>query len=220
MSVLVVASEMGCPSQVADPRSLPWFIDRAPVEEALRLRETGKANEVVVMSVGDLKARILLRLALGMGADRAVVVQIEDGPSLEETSRLVTAVAAREHPDLILLGVSAGKSLVGMSSGLGCGSIKLAVSKLAQNACRYPTLIEIRKATAKRWDIITVAELRLLDKSRSIPHTLGVTKKLVPSEYIESPAMDEILEDARIRIAKLNSLPLDRVKLEARFLPD
>ena len=81
MSVLVVASEMGCPSQVADPRSSPWFIDRAPVEEALRLRESGKANEVVVMSVGDLKARILLRLALGMGADRAVVVQIEDGPS-------------------------------------------------------------------------------------------------------------------------------------------
>ena len=99
MSVLVVASEMGCPSQVADPRSSPWFIDRAPVEEALRLRESGKADEVVVMSVGDLKARILLRLALGMGADRAVVVPIEDEPSVEETSRLVTAVAAREHPD-------------------------------------------------------------------------------------------------------------------------
>jgi hypothetical protein len=97
------------------------------------------------------------------------------------------------------------------------------VSKLAQNACRYPTLIEIRKATDKRWDIITAAELRLLDKSRSIPHTLGVTRKSMPfenAEYIESHTIDEILEEARFRIAKLNCLPLDRVKLEARFLAD
>jgi electron transfer flavoprotein alpha/beta subunit len=223
MSVLVVASEMGCPSQVAYPWSSPWFIDRAPVEEALRLRESGKADEVVVMSVGDLKARILLRLALGMGADRAVVVEIEDGPSLEETSRLVTAVAAREHPDRILLGASAGEALARISSGSGRGSTTLTVSKLAQNACRYPTLIEIRKATDKRWDIITAAELRLLDKSRSIPHTLGVTRKSMPfenAEYIESHTIDEILEEARFRIAKLNCLPLDRVKLEARFLAD
>ena len=223
MSVLVVASEMGCPSQVADARSSPWFIDRAPVEEALRLRESGKADEVVVMSVGDLKARILLRLALGMGADRAVVVQIEDGPSAEETSRLVTAVAAREHPDLILVGVSAGEALAKISSGLGCGSTTLTVSKLAQSACRYPTLIEIRKATDKRWDIITVAELRLSDRSRSNPHTSGVTKEFMPFENpedIESRTIDEILEDARIRIAKLNGLPLHRVKLEARFLAD
>jgi electron transfer flavoprotein alpha/beta subunit len=223
VSVLVLASEMGCPSQVVDPRSSPWFIDRAPVEEALRLRESGKADEVVVMSVGDLKARIFLRLALGMGADRAVVVQIEDGPSLEETLRLVTAVAAREHPDLILLGMSAGEALARISSGLGRGSTTLTVSKLVQNACRYPTLIEIRKATDKRWDISTAAELRPLDKSRSIPHTLGVTKKFMPfenAEHIEGRTIDEILEDARIRIAKLNGLPLDRVKLEARFLAD
>src|SRR5271167_3791097 len=180
MSVLVVASEMGCPWQVAGARSAHWFIDRAPVEEALRLRECGKADEVVVMSVGDLKARILLRLALGMGADRAVVAQIEDGPSVEETSRLVTAVAAREHPDLILLGASVGEAFARISSGSCHGSTTLTVSKLAQNACRYPTLIEIRKASDKRWDIITAAELRPLDMSRSIPHALGVTKKSMP----------------------------------------
>ena len=223
MSVLVVASEMGCPSQVADPWSSPWFIDRAPVEEALRLRESGKADEVVVMSVGDRKAQILLRLALGMGADRAIVVQIEDGQSLEETSRLVTAVAAREHPDRIFLGASTGDALARISSSSGCGPTALTVSRLAQNACRYPTLIDIRKARDKRWDIITAAELRLLDKSRSIPHTLGITKKSMPfgnAEHIESHAIDEILEEARFRIAKLNSLPLDRVKLEARFLAD
>jgi len=160
MKVLVVASEMACPSQVADPRLSHGSIDRAPVEEALRLRDSGIADEVAVVSVGDLKARILLRLALGMGADRAVLVQIEDGRSVKETSRLVTAVAARERPDLILLGASAGEALASISSGSGGGSTTPTVSKLAQDACRYPTLIEMRKATAKRWDIITAAELR------------------------------------------------------------
>ncbi len=223
MSILVVASKMGRPSQVADPSWSPWFLDRAPVEEALRLRESGKADEVVVMSVGDLEARILLRLALGMGADRAVVVEIEDGPSVEETSKLVTAVAARERPDRILLGTSAGEAFARIASGSGCGSTTLTVSKLAQNACRYPTLIEIRKATDKRWDIITAAELRLSDKSRSIAHTSAVTKKPKPfadADDIESRAVDEILEDARMRIAKRNGLPPDRVRLEARFLAD
>ena len=100
-----------------------------------------------------------------------LLVQIEDGPSAEETSRLVIAVAAREHPDLILLGVSAGEALAQHIFGIQAGgSTTLSVSKLAQNACRYPTLIETRKATDKRWDIITAAELLPPEKPEWLPH--------------------------------------------------
>ncbi len=159
MSLLVLASESNRPSRVVDPRSSYLFLDRTPIEEALRLRESGKADEVVVMAVGDLKAQILLRLALGMGADRAIVARSEDNPSAEEISRLVTAVAARECPDLILLGVSAGEALACVAAGRDRGSTPLRLSRLAQNACRLPTLNAIRKATNKRWDIIAGAEL-------------------------------------------------------------
>ena len=158
MSLLVVASESNRPSRFVDPRTSYLFLDRAPIEEALRLRESGEADEVVVVSVGDLKAQILLRLALGMGADRAIVARSEDDPSAQEISRLVTAVAARESPDLILLGVSAGE-VASVAAGLDRGSTPLRLSKLAQNACRLPTLSAIRKATNKRWDIIAAAEL-------------------------------------------------------------
>ena len=158
MSLLVVASESNRPSRVVDPRTSYLFLDRAPIEEALRLRESGEADEVVVMSVGDLKAQILLRLALGMGADRAIVARSEDDPSAQEISRLVTAVATRESPDLILLGVSAGE-VGSVAAGRDRGSTPLRLSKLAQNACRLPTLSAIRKATNKRWDIIAAAEL-------------------------------------------------------------
>ncbi|MGD9480249.1 electron transfer flavoprotein subunit beta/FixA family protein, partial [Shinella sp. G-2] len=52
--------------------------DEISVEEALRLREAGKASEVVVVSVGPAKAEETLRTALAMGADRAVLVETDD----------------------------------------------------------------------------------------------------------------------------------------------
>ena len=52
--------------------------DEISVEEALRLKEAGKASEVVVVSVGPAKAEETLRTALAMGADRAILVETED----------------------------------------------------------------------------------------------------------------------------------------------
>src|ERR1039458_3562130 len=61
MKVLVVASNMDCLSEVSSPRSSLPSIDRAPVEEAIRLRENGGADEVVIVAIGDVEARIMLR---------------------------------------------------------------------------------------------------------------------------------------------------------------
>jgi electron transfer flavoprotein alpha/beta subunit len=168
MKVLVVASNMDCLSEVSSPRSSLPSIDRAPVEEAIRLRENGGADEVVIVAIGDVEARIMLRLALGMGADRAILVQTEDWPSPEETSVLLTAVAKRECPDLILLGRSASQSLARISPDSGNGFATARVSNLAQGDCRYPTLIQIRTATTKTWDIIAAAELRRLYRQHQI----------------------------------------------------
>ena len=52
--------------------------DEISVEEALRLKEAGKAEEVVVVSIGPAKAEETLRTALAMGADRAVLVETDD----------------------------------------------------------------------------------------------------------------------------------------------
>uniref|UniRef100_UPI003AF329F0 electron transfer flavoprotein subunit beta/FixA family protein n=1 Tax=Ensifer adhaerens TaxID=106592 RepID=UPI003AF329F0 len=52
--------------------------DEISVEEALRLKEAGKADEVVVVSVGPAKAEETLRTALAMGADRAILIETED----------------------------------------------------------------------------------------------------------------------------------------------
>ena len=67
--------------------------DEISVEEALRLKEAGKAEEVVVVSIGPAKAEETLRTALAMGADRAVLVETEDavgrrGPAVLNFGRI------------------------------------------------------------------------------------------------------------------------------------
>src|SRR5947208_566885 len=80
--------------------------DEIAVEEALRLREKGVVTEVVVLSIGPAKAQETLRTALAMGADRAVLVQVDDGVEVEPlaVAKIVKAVAEEEAPGLIITG--------------------------------------------------------------------------------------------------------------------
>src|SRR3954467_3092032 len=57
--------------------------DEIAVEEGIRLREKGVATEVVAVSVGPAKAKEPLRPALAMGADRAILVQVDEGVEVE-----------------------------------------------------------------------------------------------------------------------------------------
>jgi electron transfer flavoprotein beta subunit len=55
--------------------------DEIAVEEAIRLKEAGKAEEIVVVSIGPAQAQETLRTALAMGADRAILVKVDDRSS-------------------------------------------------------------------------------------------------------------------------------------------
>ena len=79
--------------------------DKNAIEEALRLKEGGDA-EVVVVTMGPAAATESLRTGLGMGADRAVLVDDDAvaGSDLVATSRVLASVLERESPDLVLFG--------------------------------------------------------------------------------------------------------------------
>jgi len=83
--------------------------DEIAVEEAIRLKEKGKADEVVAVSIGPAKAQDTLRSALAMGADRAILVQVDDGAEVEPlaVAKILKAIAAEEQPGLIMLGKQA-----------------------------------------------------------------------------------------------------------------
>ncbi|AJD43013.1 electron transport flavoprotein subunit beta 1 [Rhizobium gallicum bv. gallicum R602sp] len=81
--------------------------DEISVEEALRLKEAGKAEEVVVVSIGPAKAEETLRTALAMGADRAILVETDETVEPLAVAKILKGVAAAEQPGLIIVGKQA-----------------------------------------------------------------------------------------------------------------
>ncbi|MAZ84653.1 MAG: electron transfer flavoprotein subunit beta [Hoeflea sp.] len=81
--------------------------DEIAVEEALRLKEAGKAEEVVAVSIGPAKAEETLRTALAMGADRAILIEAEGTVEPLAVAKLLKAVVDEEKPELVILGKQA-----------------------------------------------------------------------------------------------------------------
>lgn len=81
--------------------------DENAIEEALRLKEQGKATEIVAVSLGTATNQDVLRHALAMGADRAILVETDETLQPLGVAKLLKALSTREQPDLIMLGKQA-----------------------------------------------------------------------------------------------------------------
>ena len=81
--------------------------DEIAVEEALRLKEAGKATEIIVVSIGPQQATETLRTGLAMGADRGILVKTDETVEPLAVAKILKAVAAEEQPGLIILGKQA-----------------------------------------------------------------------------------------------------------------
>src|ERR1700750_596449 len=81
--------------------------DEIAVEEALRLKEAGKATEVVVVSIGPAQASETIRTGLAMGADRGILVKAEGPVEPLAVAKILKAIADEEKPGLIILGKQA-----------------------------------------------------------------------------------------------------------------
>ncbi len=77
------------------------------VEEALRIKEAGNAEEVIAVSVGATQCQETLRTALAMGADRAILVETDVAVQPLAISKLLKAVVEKETPELVILGKQA-----------------------------------------------------------------------------------------------------------------
>jgi electron transfer flavoprotein beta subunit len=85
--------------------------DEIAVEEAIRLKEAGKADEIVAVSIGVEKAQETLRTALAMGADRAILVVAADDVQTDieplTVAKILKAIVDEEQPGLVLCGKQA-----------------------------------------------------------------------------------------------------------------
>ena len=74
------------------------------VEEAIRLKEAGKADEIVVVTIGDDKHQEQLRTALALGADRALLVKTDTTLQPLDVAKTLTKVFEKEAADLVIMG--------------------------------------------------------------------------------------------------------------------
>jgi len=81
--------------------------DEIALEEALRIKESGGASEVVVVSIGTADAQQQLRTGLAMGADRAILVSTENAPDALTCARGLLEIINRENPGLVIVGKQA-----------------------------------------------------------------------------------------------------------------
>jgi electron transfer flavoprotein beta subunit len=81
--------------------------DEIAVEEALRMKEAGKASEIVVVSIGPQQAQETIRTALAMGADRGILVKTDAVVEPLAVAKILKAAVANENPGLVILGKQA-----------------------------------------------------------------------------------------------------------------
>ncbi len=81
--------------------------DEIAVEEGVRLREAGTADELIAVSIGPAPCQETIRTALAMGADRGIHIEAEAGIEPLAVAKLLKTIAEKEKPDLVILGKQA-----------------------------------------------------------------------------------------------------------------
>ena len=81
--------------------------DEIAIEEALRLKEAGKADEIIAVSIGPAQAQETIRTALAMGADRGILVKTDDLVEPLAVAKILAAIAREENPGLVICGKQA-----------------------------------------------------------------------------------------------------------------
>lgn len=81
--------------------------DEISVEEAVRMKEAGTAEEVIAVSIGPQQAQETIRTALAMGADRGILIKTDDMPEPLAVAKILKQVVEAESPDMVILGKQA-----------------------------------------------------------------------------------------------------------------
>ncbi|CAN7710400.1 electron transfer flavoprotein subunit beta/FixA family protein [Ensifer sp. ENS07] len=186
--------------------------DEISVEEALRLKEAGKAEEVVVVSVGPAKAEETLRTALAMGADRAILVETEDQVEPLAVAKIVKGVAEAEQPGLIIVGKQAidddsnqtGQmlsALLGWAQGTFASKVEIGDGKAPECTARVTREVDGGLQTIDiKLPAVVTTDLRLNEpRYASLPNIMKAKKKPLDKK---SPADFGVDTAARLKVLK------------------
>ena len=181
--------------------------DEIAVEEALRLKEAGKATEVVVVSIGPAQASETIRTGLAMGADRGILVKAEGNVEPLAVAKILKKVAEEEQPGLIILGKQAidddsnqtGQMLAAL---LGWSQATFA-SKLEVEGSDFKVTREVDgglQTVKVKGPAIVTTDLRLNEpRYASLPNIMKAKKKPIAEKTVADYGVDVA---ARLEVLK------------------
>ncbi|AWM05200.1 electron transfer flavoprotein subunit beta/FixA family protein [Bradyrhizobium symbiodeficiens] len=172
--------------------------DEIAVEEALRLKEAGKATEVVVVSIGPAQASETIRTGLAMGADRGILVKADGAVEPLAVAKILKKVADEEQPGLIILGKQAidddsnqtGQMLAAL---LGWSQATFA-SKLEVEGSDFKVTREVDgglQTVKLKGPAIVTTDLRLNEpRYASLPNIMKAKKKPIADKTVADYGVD------------------------------
>ena len=169
--------------------------DEISVEQAIRMKEAGSVEEIVVVSVGPQQSQETLRTALAMGADRAILVKHDELVEPLAVAKILKGIVEEEQPGLVILGKQAidddanqtGQmlaALLGWSQGTFASELEVAgdVAKVTREVDGGLQKIEIKMPA------VVTTDLRLNEpRYASLPNIMKAKKKPLdeksPADY-------------------------------------
>jgi len=211
--------------------------DEIAVEQALRLKEAGGAEEVVVVSIGPAQNQETIRTALAMGADRGIHIEASHDIEPLAVAKLLKAVVERETPGLVLVGKQAidddcnqtGQmlaALLGWAQGTFVSALEVAgdKAKIVREVDGGLEHLEIKMPA------IVSVDLRLNEpRYASLPNIMKAKKKPLDSLTIDELGVDinprltivkveePAAREAGIKVADVKEL-VEKLKNEAKVI--
>jgi len=207
------------------------------IEEAVRLKESGKASEIIAVSIGPKVSQEQLRAALALGADSAILIETEERVEPLGVAKLLKSVVQRENPDLIILGKQSidgdnnqtGQmlgALLGYGQGTFASEVELSEGKISVTREVDGGL----QTLSLSLPAIVTTDLRLNEpRYASLPNIMKAKKKplefLTPTDLgvelsntlsvkkVETPAERQ----AGIKVGSVEEL-VDKLKNEAKVI--
>jgi electron transfer flavoprotein beta subunit len=186
--------------------------DEIAVEEALRLKEAGKATEVVVVSIGPAQASETIRTGLAMGADRGILVKADGNVEPLAVAKILKKIADEEQPGLIILGKQAidddsnqtGQMLAAL---LGWSQATFA-SKLEVDGSDFKVTREVDgglQTVKLKGPAIVTTDLRLNEpRYASLPNIMKAKKKPIEDKTPDAYGVDA---KPRLTVVKTSEPP-------------
>ncbi|MBA1337257.1 MAG: electron transfer flavoprotein beta subunit [Pelagibacterales bacterium] len=186
--------------------------DDNAIEEAVKLKETGKVKEIVAVTIGEEKAQETVRKALAVGADRGIHVKSESYVEPLGVAKILKKIVEKEKPDLVFLGKQAIDDDCNQTGQMLAALLSWPQGTFASKIELKDKVIEVTREVDEGLETIEInlpaiitCDLRLNEpRFASLPNIMKAKKK--PIEQLSAKDFDIDIEN-RIQLIKVEEPP-------------